>query len=79
MIRKLTLAVGLFALTGASAMAAPAATVARTNNHVAKGDEPAPPADGAKKAKKAHKGKKAKDDKSADGAKEPAPAPAPAK
>jgi hypothetical protein len=73
MIRNLMLAVGLFTLVGASAMAAPAATVARTGNHVANAEDP-PPADGAKKAKKAKKGKKG--DKAPEGAKEPAPAPA---
>jgi hypothetical protein len=75
MIRNLMLAVGLFTLVGASAMAAPAATVARTSNQIANADEP-PPADGAKKAKKAKKGKKGHDDKAPEGAKEPAPAPA---
>jgi hypothetical protein len=73
MIRNLMLAVGMFTLVGASAMAAPAATVARTSNHIAAEDAPAP-ADGAKKAKKAKKGKKG--DKAPEGAKEPAPAPA---
>jgi len=71
MIRNLMLAVGLFTLTGASAMAAPAAT--RTSNHVANAEDP-PPADGAKKAKKAKKGKKG--DKAPEGDKAPAPAPA---
>jgi hypothetical protein len=77
MIRNLMLAVGLFTLAGASAMAAPAATVARTSNHVANAEDP-PPADAAKKNKKPPKNKKA-NHKTHDGAKEPATAPAPAK
>jgi hypothetical protein len=81
MIRNLMLAVGLFTLTGASAMAAPVSHTRTSTHRVARAEEPAPAGDAAKepkKAKKAKKSKKAKDDKAAEGA-APAPAPAPAK
>jgi hypothetical protein len=81
MIRNLMLAVGLFSLTGASAMAAPVRHVAPTHK-VAKADEPAP-AEAGKEPKKATSKKSShkKDKKAKEGeAAAPAtPAPAPAK
>jgi hypothetical protein len=75
MIRNLMLAVGLFTLTGASAIAAPAAPVTPNHHRVAKTEDPAPTDSSAKKAKKTKKpAKKAKDDKAPEGAKDPAPA-----
>lgn len=78
MIRKLMLAVGLFTMTGASAMAA--TTHARTHHKVAQAGDTNTDAPKAKKGK-AHKGgKKAKGaeggEKTEPAKAEPAPAPA---
>jgi hypothetical protein len=67
MIRKLMLALGLFTLTGASAMAAPAAVSHAKTHRIATTEDPTPPPPDAKKAKKT---KKAKKDKAPEGGKD---------
>jgi hypothetical protein len=74
MIRNLMLAVGLFTLTGASAMAAPVRHTAAPK--VAKADEAAPAADAKEPKKATKKPVHKKDKKEAAPAAEPAPAPA---
>ena len=69
MIRNTMLALSFLALTGVSAVAAPAVKQHTTTRMVAEGDAPAPAAD----AKPAKKEKKAKKAKKADAAKADAP------